>query len=95
MISSLFLMILKTNSFNSWIWQKNQASFSDAEKIDKNKIYGCTSQAWVVANPNEDETYTFRSDSDALIVKGLLTLLEKIFSNQPVTEILSINSNDV
>ena len=52
-------------------------------------------RAWVVASPNEDETYTFRADSDALIVKGLLTLLEKIFSNQPVTEILSINSNEV
>lgn len=74
---------------------KESGQLSDAEKIDKNKIYGCTSQAWVVASLNEDETYTFRADSDALIVKGLLTLLEKIFSNQPVTEILSINSNDV
>ena len=74
---------------------KESGHLSDAEKIDKNKIYGCTSQAWVVASPNEDETYTFRADSDALIVKGLLTLLEKIFSNQLVPDILSINSSDV
>ena len=74
---------------------KESGHLSDAEKIDKNKIYGCTSQAWFVASRNEDETYTFRADSDALIVKGLLTLLEKIFNNQPVTEILSITSNEV
>jgi len=74
---------------------KESGHLSDAEKIDKNKIYGCTSQAWVVASRNEDETYTFRADSDALIVKGLLTLLEKIFSNQLVPDILSINSSDV
>ena len=74
---------------------KESGQLVDAEKIDTNKIYGCTSQAWVVASPNKDGTYTFRADSDALIVKGLLTLLEKIFNNQPVTEILSITSNEV
>ena len=61
----------------------------------RDRIYGCTSQAWVVAEDNGNETYRIKTDSDALIVKGLLSILEKIFSGQPVNEILSINSMDI
>ena len=74
---------------------KESEKLTEIEKIDSNKIYGCTSQAWVVAEDNGNETYRIKTDSDALIVKGLLTLLEKIFSGQPVNEILSINSMDI
>ena len=72
---------------------KESEKLTEIEKTDINKINGCTSQAWVVAEDNGNETYRIKTDSDALIVKGLLTILEKIFSGQPVDEILSINSN--
>ena len=71
---------------------KDQRPLHDKDKIESNKIYGCSSQAWVVAKNHEDKTYTFRTDSDALIVKGLLQILEKIFNNQKSKEILSIDS---
>ena len=71
---------------------KDQRPLHDKDKIESNKIYGCSSQAWVVAENHEDKTYTFRTDSDALIVKGLLQILEKIFNNQKAKEILSVNS---
>ena len=74
---------------------KESEKLTEIEKTDSNKIYGCTSQAWVVAEDNGNETYRIKTDSDALKVKGLLTLLEKIFSGQPVNEILSINSIDI
>ena len=71
---------------------KDQRPLHDKDKIESNKIYGCSSQAWVVAKNHKDKTYTFRTDSDALIVKGLLQILEKIFNNQKSKEILSIDS---
>ncbi|MFL2982838.1 MAG: SufE family protein [Candidatus Neomarinimicrobiota bacterium] len=74
---------------------KQSENLKSSEKIDFNKINGCTSQAWVLAEPNDDGTYTIRADSDALIVKGLLTILEIIFTNKVVDEILSINSEDI
>ena len=74
---------------------KESEKLTEIEKTDNNKIYGCTSQAWVVAEDNGNETYRIKTDSDALIVKGLLSILEKIFSGQPVNEILSINSMDI
>ena len=74
---------------------KDQRPLHDKDKIESNKIYGCSSQAWVVAENHEDKTYTFRTDSDALIVKGLLQILEKIFNNQKAKEILSIDSQHI
>ena len=74
---------------------KKSDGLSKMEKIDPNKIDGCTSQAWVVADSNDDDTYTFRADSDALIVRGLLTILERTFSGQPTDEILAMNSDDI
>ncbi len=74
---------------------KESEHLKENEKIEKNKINGCTSRAWVVTKQNSDDTYTFRTDSDSLIVKGLLTILEQIFSGQTADDILSINSSDI
>ena len=74
---------------------KESEQLEDNEKVEQNKINGCTSRAWVVAKQNSDKTYTFRTDSDSLIVKGLLTILEKVFSGQTVDSILSMNSSDI
>ena len=74
---------------------KESKQLSEKEKIDQNKIFGCTSQAWVIGKPNGDNTFTFKTVSDALIVKGLLTILEKIFNGQSTKEILKIKSHDI
>ena len=74
---------------------KESGNLSDAEKIDINKINGCTSQAWVVGKINADDTYTFKTDSDSLIVKGLLFILEKIFSKKSAKDILATNSDGI
>lgn len=74
---------------------KESEHLKENEKIEQNKINGCTSRAWVVTKQNSDDTYTFRTDSDSLIVKGLLTILEQIFSGQTADNILSINSSDI
>jgi len=74
---------------------KQSQDLDISEKCDFNKINGCTSQAWVIVEPNNDGTYTIRADSDALIVKGLLTILEIIFTNKVIEEILSTDSQDI
>ena len=71
---------------------KGQKSFKPEHRTELNKIYGCSSQAWVVATANEDKTFSFHTDSDALIVKGLLFILETIYNNRTADEILSVNS---
>tara|TARA_B100000614_G_C14205747_1_gene351746 strand:- start:146 stop:553 length:408 start_codon:yes stop_codon:yes gene_type:complete len=74
---------------------KESEQLKENEKVEQNKVNGCTSRAWVITEQNGDDTYTFRTDSDSLIVKGLLTILEKVFSGQTADNILSINSSDI
>lgn len=57
-------------------------------KIDKNKISGCQSQVWMHAKLKDDKMIIF-GDSDAMIVKGLVALLIKVYSNQNPEDILS------
>ena len=72
---------------------KESEGLSESEKTEKNKVYGCTSQAWVLADKQENNAFHFRADSDAMIVKGLLTLLVKIFSGQTAAEIRSVDGS--
>ena len=65
------------------------------ERNDKNKIYGCTSQAWVVTDSYDDGTYFLRTDSDAQIVKGLLSVLSNICDGESLETIDSINGSDI
>ena len=71
---------------------KDKKLFEEKDKIELNRIYGCSSQAWLVIKKHDNNTYSFRTDSDALIVKGLLMILEKIFNNQTAKDILSVDS---
>ena len=66
-----------------------------SDKIDKNKIIGCTSQAWVLVTKNKDKTVTIKTDSDSQIVKGLLSILEKIFQGQTAEKILEMTSQEI
>jgi len=63
------------------------------ERTDENKIYGCTSQAWVVTDQMQDQTYRLRIDSDALIVKGLLSVVQNICEGETFESISSIDGN--
>ena len=73
--------------------QSNVLDVSD--KIDKNKIIGCTSQAWVLVTKNKDKTFSIKTDSDSQIVKGLLSILEKIFQDQTAEKILEMTSQEI
>ena len=57
------------------------------ERIDANKIRGCQSQVWFVAEARGDRL-EFRAISDAAIVSGLIALLLRIYSGRRPQEIL-------
>jgi cysteine desulfuration protein SufE len=61
--------------------------FPEAEKTEANKIKGCQSQVWFVAEKNDDRL-EFRAISDAAIVSGLIALLLRIYSNRRPQDIL-------
>ena len=66
---------------------KQSSGLPSELKTEQNKIYRCMSQAWVVGKKQPDMTFVFQTDSDALIVKGLLRLLEMVLNNRMPEEI--------
>ena len=68
------------------------AGLAPEHRIDDNKILGCTSQSWIVKEKSGD-TFSFRTDSDAMIVKGLLSLIERVFNKCTKEEILTIDGS--
>ena len=61
--------------------------FPDADRIDGNKIRGCQSQVWFVAD-KRDGKLEFRAISDAAIVSGLIAVLLRIYSGKRPRDIL-------
>ncbi|MDE5788264.1 MAG: SufE family protein [Bacteroidaceae bacterium] len=57
-------------------------------KTESNLIDGCQSRVWLLADL-VDGRIRFRAESDALIVKGIVTLLLRILDNQTPEDILS------
>jgi cysteine desulfuration protein SufE len=58
-----------------------------AFKVDQNLIRGCQSRVWLQQRMEGDLLY-FDAESDALIVKGLVALLMKVFSGRTPQEII-------
>ena len=61
--------------------------FPEADRVDANKIRGCQSQVWFVAE-QKDGRLNFRAISDAAIVSGLIALLLRIYSGRKPEDIL-------
>ncbi len=56
-------------------------------KTDQNIIKGCQSKVWVHAEM-KDEKVQFTADSDAIITKGIIAILIRVFSNQHPQDIV-------
>ena len=69
---------------------KTLPKLTDAEHSEANKVRGCASQVWFVSKVmrNGDVRLSFRGDSDALIVRGLIAILLAIYSGRTAREII-------
>ena len=57
-------------------------------KTQQNLIEGCQSRVWLTAEMTPQGTIHFEAESDALIVKGIVTLLIRVLSDHTPQEIL-------
>lgn len=64
-----------------------QPSLPTQYKVDENLIEGCQSRVWIHAD-YVDGRLEFEAESDALIVKGIIALLIRVWSGHTPTEIL-------
>ena len=69
---------------------KNNQGLSDSYKIDNNLIIGCASKSWVVCY-QKDNLFFIDIDSEALIVRGLLSILQIAINGKTSSEIMDAN----
>jgi len=63
-------------------------AFPPALQTEANKVQGCQSQVWLVAE-GDRERMDFRAISDSAIVSGLIALLLRVYSGRSAQEILA------
>jgi cysteine desulfuration protein SufE len=61
-------------------------------KKDENTIKGCQSKVWLHGEIH-NEKVVFTADSDAIITKGIIAILIRVFSNQNPSDILEANTD--
>jgi len=66
---------------------EEQSPLGEEEKTSQNLIDGCQSRVWIVCE-EKNGVLNFRAESDALIVKGLVTLVLRVLSGHTPQDIL-------
>ena len=67
---------------------KTLPQIDEGNKSDNNIIKGCQSKVWLHAEYN-NEKLQFTADSDAILTKGIISLLLKVYNDQSPDDILS------
>ncbi len=73
---------------------KDCKSLEAKYKIDKNKIFGCASNLWVIGEKKSNGTINYMFDADAFITKGTTKLVIDLLNNQLVSDIANLNKED-
>ncbi|NDI98478.1 SufE family protein [Flavobacterium sp. LaA7.5] len=60
-------------------------------KTDENIIKGCQSKVWLHGEQQDDKV-VFTADSDAILTKGIIAILIRVFSNQAPADILEADT---
>lgn len=64
-------------------------------RVPATKVEGCASQVWLVpefSGSGADAVFTFRGDSDAMIVRGLIAILVALYSGLTAREVLDVDA---
>ena len=88
-------IIAEFSDFDDWLDRyqllidlgSEQEQLPEEYKVDNNLIEGCQSRVWLQAD-FVDGKVLYRAESDALIVKGIISLLIKVYSGHTPDEIL-------
>lgn len=71
---------------------KKLPPLEDQYKIDENRVRGCQSTVWLVADYREGKVF-YKAESDAVIVKGLISMLIRVLSGQSPDDIIAAKLN--
>lgn len=70
---------------------KELIPLSEDEQVDDNKVRGCVAQVWLITEKNNG-LLAFRGTSDAPLVRGLISVLLKLYSGRAPADILAFDA---
>jgi cysteine desulfuration protein SufE len=71
---------------------KKLPPLGDQHKVEENKVKGCQSTVWLAADLSDGRVF-YKADSDAVIVKGLISMLIRVLSGQTPDAIVHARLN--
>lgn len=71
---------------------KELSPIDEKHKTDDNIIKGCQSRVWLHADKTPEGKVSFTADSDAILTKGIIALMIRVFSNQSPEDILNADT---
>jgi cysteine desulfuration protein SufE len=71
---------------------KKLPPLEDQYKMDENRVRGCQSIVWLVADYRDGKIF-YKAESDAVIVKGLISMLIRVLSGQSPDDIIQAKLN--
>ena len=71
---------------------KKLPPLEDQYKIDENRVRGCQSIVWLVADYRDGKIF-YKAESDAVIVKGLISMLIRVLSGRSPDDIIEAKLN--
>ncbi len=89
-------IIEEFNVFDDWMDKysliidmgNNLTPLDEQYKTNQNLIEGCQSRVWITAQMKDGKVH-FEGESDAIIVKGIVSLLFRVLNNQTPNDILN------
>ena len=73
---------------------KNLEIYPEKFKCEEYRVLGCASQVWFlpkIIDKNGVKFFTFKGDSDAMIVRGLIKILSTIYNNKNIKDALEVD----
>ena len=89
-------IIEEFNVFDDWMDKysliidmgNNLTPLDEQYKTNQNLIEGCQSRVWITAHMKDGKVH-FEGESDAILVKGIVSLLFRVLNNQTPSDILN------
>lgn len=93
-------LINEFNLFDSWEQRyeyvielgKSLPEIPEKDKTQDKLIKGCQSQVWLTTRSENGKLF-FEADSDAILPRGIAAMLVRIYSGQPIKDILKSDEN--
>ncbi len=98
-VESVITLFSKAQSWDSkhreiMMLGKKQLRLPNEVKTDQSLISGCESQAWLLCEKKHNDTFIFKGDSDAKVIRGLLAIVLAAVNNKTASQIVAFDMDN-